>query len=51
MASRNPRLDVYDPKPLAVMDQALPPFGRSVVALFATMPMIASLELLSAESS
>jgi hypothetical protein len=44
MTSQNPRLHIYDPKTLAVMDQAFAAIWNQVRAMtpFATMPTIAS---------
>ena len=50
MASQTPRLDVYDPKALAVMDQAFAAIWAITHGLFTTIRMIASLELPSAKS-
>ena len=50
MASRNPQIDIYDPRMLEGMDQAFAAIWAIVLARFATMRMIASLELPWAES-
>ena len=51
MASRNPRIYFDDPETLERMDQAFADIWAIIRALFATMRMIASLELPLAEAS
>ena len=50
MASRNPQITFTILRCLKGWTRRSPPFGRSFVALFATMRVIASLELPWAES-
>ena len=53
MTSQNPQPDIYDPKTLAAMDQAFAAvwyMPRPDDPFPAIMPMIVSLELLSAKS-
>ena len=47
---QNPRLDVYDPKTLAVMDQAFASIWATVRGPVRDMQMLATLELPSAKS-